>query len=548
VLAVALGAGAVFGQGRVFWQEGGVELCAGTCYWGAAAVADGCGGAVVVWFDNRAGSKCVYAQRVSSEGDALWQTDGVPLRADIGSGVTYAAVGDCAGGAIAAWSDWGGIPNCYKVTAQRVDSAGNVRWGPLGTFVTGTTTEDVVYWPALASDERGGAYVAWTHFEIPGCTVAVSRVDSLGGISWTSVLSCDTIENFPPAVCADAQGGIVVVWAAWAGSSWRVMAQRLDSTGTELWAHGGVLVSSQAYGRVAIPSVLVNDDGFVVVWSAQTASGWRVWAQQLDAGGNPMWSDSGCGVSPFYQGLGIWTAVALSGGGGRTICVWEENRDSLYVVTGQSLDSSGRRVWDTTGVVLGPTFSDEGWDFAAVTDARGGAVAAWLVNDGRDWDIRSQRIDTAGRLCWGDSGVWVRNDTLGGQWIPTAVPDGAGGALVAWLGAASVWAQRVGDASSVGELPSGVLSRPLNLSSTPARSHVRITWQDTGVGEKLAVFDGTGRLVARPACDRSGSGIGTAFWDGSTLGGGRAVPGPYFLVLTRADVTAQLARLLWLGN
>jgi len=546
-LGVTLGAGLLFAEGQVLWQQGGIELCAGTAYAGTAAVADSCGGAVVIWIDNRPGFQSLYAQRVSGEGESLWRANGVSLRETLGQTAALDAVSDGSGGAVVALHHQGGVPGGTRITAQRVDSAGNAKWGTLGTTVN-VAYGDVAFSFALVADEHGGAYVAWWLDTLGqgDDTLTVSRIDSLGAIRWTSVLS--DIPSGRPAVCADRQGGATVVWEARDGGSCRVKAQRLDDSGTELWAHGGVLVSTQGYDQVAGLSVLATDDGFVTTWSTQRGSDWRVWAQKLDTNGHPAWSDSGRGVSTTCPGHnGIWAVKQVSGADRRTVCLWQECRDSFYVMLGQSLDSSGNRIWDTTGVVLGPTLLAEHRYFAGMTDARGGAIAAWLVNSGGDWDILSQRIDPAGRLCWGDSGLWVCNDTSVRQWEPTTAPDGCGGAIVAWRSWSSIWAQRLADVDGVGERASLAWSRPFHLScSSPTRGRTVIGWP-TGLGRVVAIFDASGRHVTTLTGASSGT-VRWALWDGRDSHGRKCPTGAYFCTTQGAATMSRTCKVLLIAD
>lgn len=42
-------------------------------------ISDGYGGAIILWEDLRDGDKDLYAQRVSQDGQKLWQENGIPI-------------------------------------------------------------------------------------------------------------------------------------------------------------------------------------------------------------------------------------------------------------------------------------------------------------------------------------------------------------------------------------------------------------------------------------------------------------------------------------
>jgi len=90
-----------------------------------AIVADGTGGALIAWQDNRTDTGNIYAHHVlsSSALDPLWPTDGRPVCV-VGFGQnTVAALADGTGGVILAWEDdrASGLTDIY---AQRVQSNG----------------------------------------------------------------------------------------------------------------------------------------------------------------------------------------------------------------------------------------------------------------------------------------------------------------------------------------------------------------------------------------------------------------------------------------
>src|SRR5439155_2668287 len=100
-----------------------------------AIVADGDGGAIVVWHDNRSGATAdLYAQHVLGGGvvDAAWPLDGTALCTAPNNQFTNAIVEDGAGGAIVAWEDWrsdGGSQTNFDIYAQRVQANGQLGGG-----------------------------------------------------------------------------------------------------------------------------------------------------------------------------------------------------------------------------------------------------------------------------------------------------------------------------------------------------------------------------------------------------------------------------------
>jgi hypothetical protein len=90
-------------------------------------VADGSGGAVVAWRDQRDMDTHIYAQRVNGAGVPQWTADGVALCTAANSQDYATILGDGAGGAIVAWEDGRSSSTTgIDIYAQRIYASGGV--------------------------------------------------------------------------------------------------------------------------------------------------------------------------------------------------------------------------------------------------------------------------------------------------------------------------------------------------------------------------------------------------------------------------------------
>jgi hypothetical protein len=156
--------------GTVKWTAGGVAVCSTSCSTGGAAIrkyplpaSDNNGGIVITWQDYRLGTYYhIYAQRLDSNGNALWAADGEAISSLTQThGQWYPnVVSDSYGRSIITWFDTNGL------YAQRLDLSGNKLWTADGVVVsTGTTSSTTPYWPAIISDTLWyGAIIAWTDY------------------------------------------------------------------------------------------------------------------------------------------------------------------------------------------------------------------------------------------------------------------------------------------------------------------------------------------------------------------------------------------------
>jgi hypothetical protein len=139
---------------------------------------DGRGGVIVTWWDYRVGGD-VYAQRINSAGQVRWASNGVLLGAASLHTQPVGIIGDGSGGAIVAWQGFRGATG-YGIYAQRVDSTGVVKWTANGVPICippGPAPESN---PALVSDGSGGAIIAWEDTRSGTSDIYAQRVTAAG--------------------------------------------------------------------------------------------------------------------------------------------------------------------------------------------------------------------------------------------------------------------------------------------------------------------------------------------------------------------------------
>lgn len=358
------------------------------------AISDGHGGAIVVWQDesaNGVGDWNVFAQRIGPGGDPVWRPEGMPVCVRPSDDTAPRLVSDGKGGAIVVWQSverrYGGAPDQpmerdtlrnADVYAQRIDSTGAARWSANGVPVA--STQDDEFQPALVADGDRGAYIVWVEAvrqrERSTISIGAQHLDYHGVPSWQSPvwIAHDALLNASPAIVGDRRGGAIVVY-----NSRGVLARRLAPDGSLPWGDHSTLLSSRVYfgPPVAIPA---GDGGAIVTWSAgrDPDVAVNVWAQRIDANGVTRWGDAGKPVCPHR---GAQTEPVL------------------------------------------------------VRDDRGGAIVAWrdARNGSVPSDVYAQRMDSTGVVLWPREGV-PASLSPGELVSMTMIPDGVGGAILAWQG------------------------------------------------------------------------------------------------------------------
>lgn len=191
---------------------------------------------------------------------------------------------------------------------------------------------------------------------------------------------------------------------------------------TPLWTSTGLPVCTSSGDQRDIDIAPDGAGGAILVWKFDG----DFYAGRVTADGSRPWGLDGV---PLSESNGTKSdAEIISDGAGGVIVVWEEHGAStvdqdLY---GQRLDANGNRLWSPAkGKVLD---SGDGnlTNAVLVPDGSGGAIIAWLSNP--QYYVYAQRIDGAGNTLWGDRVVVDPDHPF--QGYPYIATDGAGGAIV----------------------------------------------------------------------------------------------------------------------
>ncbi len=193
-------------DGSERWAEDGILICNGAPgQLKHELIADGSHGAIICWQDHRAGNWDIYAQRVSGDGTALWTAMGVPVCTAGQSQQHPSVAGDGDGGAVVAWED--GRLQDDDVYAQRVDSEGNVLWDTDGVAVSTAAGSQLGH--CMTTDGDGGAIIVWDDSRRTEEDIYAQRVERNGYLGYPSaeILS---VRDVP----GDQGGQVNLTWDA----------------------------------------------------------------------------------------------------------------------------------------------------------------------------------------------------------------------------------------------------------------------------------------------------------------------------------------------
>lgn len=382
--------------GHILWSTSGVAICTASSNQDRPKItADGAGGAVVVWHDQRGTGADLFAQRVNADGTVLWTTDGVAIYDSFNYPDNYDITHDGTGGAIIAWDD----PRTavYKIYAQRISASGDTLWNGSGEPVCSSTASQ--YYPAIASDGNHGAFIVWNDGRnTVDWDIYLQRIRADGSLPWSSgvPISSYTGDQMYARIIESDRNSVIMAWEDNRGTDPDVYVMKFDSSGTYHW--GNFPVCSATGQQTNIQLASDGDGGAIVVWEDWRTTYGDIYAQRVNAG-SVKWATDGVGVCDA-AGNQMFPLITDDGLGGAVIA-WNDSREDPYSdIFTQKIGHDGNAVWADDGIPLCSVYGSQQTVFGLTYDGLGGAIGVW--SDGRDvtdWDVYAQRVEMNGY--WG---------------------------------------------------------------------------------------------------------------------------------------------------
>jgi hypothetical protein len=453
---------------------------------------DGLGGAIITWYDNRIQGNItdIYAQRISANGNVQWTTNGVPICIQSERQIYPVICSDGKGGAIICWYD-SRTPGTQDIYAQRIDKNGIVKWTQNGKAISSTI--EYQYLPELVEDGNGGAFILWKEMQAGNQTndLYAQRIDSNGNTQWNAagVLICNAPDvqlNYD--LIADGNGGAIFTWQddrqGYGNSD--IYAQRVNAAGVTQWGNNGKVICNLS-GNQQFPHLCTDGNGGAFITWQDKRTDLNIYAQLVNSAGVIQWTPNGDTICTAFQVQTYPNIVSDNNGG--AIIAWTDYRNNTdYKVYAQRVNAAGTKQWAYNGILISGKLSFQEY-LEMIPDGAGGAIVAW---DDDNNDITIQRVSASGTPIYTAEGTAVSTAT-DDQFFPRMVSDNSGGAIVTWMdyrAGADIYAQHINPAGT--GLESINEEDPIIVYPNPANSSCTI-WvaQDF----EYRIIDFSGRLV-----------------------------------------------------
>lgn len=255
----------------------------------------GTGGAVIVWQDFRTPNTNadIYAARVSG-GGTLLDVLGLGICKNSAVQGYPTTVADGSGGAVLIWSDYRQIEGIY---AQRVNSTGGALWTGGGVIISTTLSGPYLQAPRAWGDGAGGATIAWTSAAGADYQLYSQRIDGNGAPQWLPneiVVSNASLSQMNSSMVPDGSGGFIHAWMDDRDSQdvFDIYAQRVNSSGIPMWTEDGIVVCDAANDQ-SFPCIVSDGAaGAIVAWTDSRSDGSGaqddIYAQRVISSGGPV--------------------------------------------------------------------------------------------------------------------------------------------------------------------------------------------------------------------------------------------------------------------
>ncbi|NQV17324.1 MAG: T9SS type A sorting domain-containing protein [Armatimonadetes bacterium] len=317
------------------------------------------GDTYIGWFSNETGNYDVRLQRFDSDGNELWEHNGILIsnHPSMTWLTDWDMTVDGANHAILTFQDIrnGGNNNVY---VYRISPSGEFIWGVDGLELSNSVAFDVS--PKVAVTGIGNAVIAWQADDV----IIMQKIAPDGTLLWGDngiTLTCANTYSWPQLLPVGTDDVIMKFFedsGMFPMTTRHVYAQRFDADGNPLWADntvisnaGGISVWNQIF-----PMVSDRNSGFFIAWDDDRDNNMLEdsFIQHVDADGQTLFPNNGLEVSLMTGRNHFYPEIAFPENSTDVFVFWNEmdggqNQRGIY---GQKISNTGDRLWTDNGMAF----------------------------------------------------------------------------------------------------------------------------------------------------------------------------------------------------
>jgi hypothetical protein len=389
-------------------------------------------------------------------------------------------------------------------------------------------------------DGNGGSYLAWVDSRTGDSDIYLQHLNAAGDTcaGWhpggLAVCSAQ-YSQYNLDACADGVGGVLLAWQDFrSGKSSVVYLQRINASGVppDGWPAQGIALGGDQTQQFSPHVALDGSGGALVFWQQRGKPGLALRAQHVSGIGAVAsgWPETGAELIPETQSVNGICAVGDGAGNVTLFCRYNPDSTGGRLVSARlHANSVPDSSWSLQALTLADHVGVES-DPTILPNVDGGLLVAWTESSSGSTALKLVRLSSVGNVAsgWSPSGKTIVSSGAGLS-TPAVLPDGTGGAIVAWedrrSGTGHISAQRLhGDGSTDSLWTQGIV-----VCNSPGEQHAPMLSSD-GNGGVIASWVDDGIQNAM-----EGMSVTRAFLDAL----------PQFL---RSETNSGYAKLIWTGG
>ncbi len=416
-------------DGTLLWGQHGIAITTAPGNQTNPKIApDGTGNFIVTWMDKRipTNNGDIYAQRINLNGEKLWTNDLLIYGDnDFQENPRIRQADD--NGVFIVWQDGRNENNTEDIYVQKVSPEGNLLWNPEGIPVVMQPYNQKN--PRIVTDNQNGCWIIWDdsrNNDFPNVDIYIQHFDANGNalLQENGEVVCNAEGlQFSPLVKKSTDGHIFATWGDNRGGYTGIYFQTYNQQGEPLLQDNGVLIYTGLSGNARNYIVKRNHSGNpAIFWSDNRSSeGIALYFQEIDHYGNYGLPENGFRITtPFNiaDETKLYDVVSNPAKDEFAIAFKKQLFDSHKIYL-QILDSSGNMQFPEEGfpVIADPenNLGDAKYPAVSILDAQNSTyLVAWTDNaivgdDFSTFKIFAQKIQNGQRL-WGQEGKFICSD------------------------------------------------------------------------------------------------------------------------------------------
>ncbi len=284
--------------------------------------------------------------------------------------------------------------------------------------------------PHLTINPDNSCYTGWYDTGSGNYDVALQLVSAEGTEMWPHggiIVSAHPQNTWVMdwALICDSAGNAIVAFADIRGGNSNIHVYKIDPSGNFLWGADGIDITNNNDGKGPPSLVETNDGDIVVAWYAgPTIGNSAIRVQRLTAEGTPQYGTNGIAISEVSDTLPAGPKMVPSGEDGFIlgyvpVYSFMANRE----IKAQRFNAAGNPTWFGYRMIMDDATVPMGHYFEMMSDGNDGVFFSWSVTIGVAFTVRAQHVDAAGNESFIHNGLLVSTEPSFAQIAPSMTHD-----------------------------------------------------------------------------------------------------------------------------